>query len=131
MKAIVTYCSAKKNISPKLLPAFDRYVSDRIAIVAKLAEKKKQPFFILSGKYGFLAQDELISYYDHLLVESEVDAHSKIVSKQLKLHGIREIEFHMNHLKDEAALAVYLNCMKKACEQCGVKLNVLETLYFD
>jgi hypothetical protein len=131
MKAIVTYCSAQKNTSRGLLPAIDRYCSERIARVAKLAEEKELAFFILSGKYGFVAQDELISYYDHLLVESEVDAHSKIVSAQLKFHGIREIEFHMNHLKDEAALLAYLDCMKKACEQCGVKLNVIETLYFD
>ena len=131
MKAFVTYCSAKKNNSSKLLPAFDRYVSDRIAIVAKLARDKKQSFFILSGKYGLLAQDELISYYDHLLVESEVDAHSKIVSEQLKLHGIREIEFHMNHLKDEAALLAYLDCMKKASEQCGVSLTIVEAPFFD
>ena len=131
MKAIVTYCSAKKKNASKLLTAFERYVSDRIAIVSKLASDKKQPFFILSGKYGFVAQDELISYYDHLLVESEVDVHSKIVSKQLKLLGIREIEFHMNHLKNEAALTAYLNCVKKACEQSGVSLIIVEATYFD
>ena len=131
MKAIVTYCSAQKNTSRGLLPAIDRYCSERIVRVAKLAEEKELAFFILSGKYGFVAQDELISYYDHLLVESEVDAHSIIVSEQLKLHGIREIEFHMNHLKDEAALLAYLDCMKKASEQCGVTLSVLEAPYFD
>jgi len=131
MKAIVTYCSAKKNKASKLLPAFERYVSDRIAIVSKLASDKKQAFFILSGKYGLVAQDEPISYYDHLLVQSEVEAHSKIVSQQLKLHGIQEIEFHMNHLKNEGALAAYLDCMKKACEQCGVSLIIVEATYFD
>lgn len=131
MKAIVTYCSAEKNNSSKLLPAIDRYVSDRISFVAKRARDKKQSFFILSGKYGLVAKDELISYYDHLLVESEVDAHSKIVSQQLKIHGIQAIEFHMNHLKDEVALVAYLNCMIKACEQSGVSLTIVEASYFD
>lgn len=131
MKAIVTYCSAKKNKSKERLPAIKMYASERIAFVEQHALEKGESLFILSGKYGLVSSGELLSYYDHLLLESGVDAHSKIVSKQLKLHGIREIEFHMNHLKDEAALTAYLDCMKKACVQCGVSLTIVEATYFD
>jgi hypothetical protein len=79
MKAFVTFYSAKKNNSSKLLPTLNRYVSGHIAIAAKLARKKKQAFFILSGKYGFLVKNEPITYYDLLLLEDEVDTHSKLL----------------------------------------------------
>ncbi len=63
--AICTLCSRDKNEEVGLLPARERYVSERIRNVERIANELGVPFYIVSGKFGLLQADELIPYYDH------------------------------------------------------------------
>lgn len=96
MKIICTTCSAAKDPDPNPIPAFKRYISARIAEVQTIAQKEKTPFWILSGEYGLIHSSQLINYYDHLLVDSEVEQLADRVSKQLLENNISEIVFFHN-----------------------------------
>ena len=76
MLAYATYCSALKNYSKKALPAIQLYDSERISKVFELANSQNAKFVILSGKHGLVEAHQQINYYDHLLNQTEVEAHA-------------------------------------------------------
>jgi hypothetical protein len=94
MKIIVTICSNKKNTTSDELTAAKRYTSSRIKRVKSIAKRRGLPFFILSGKYGLIAKDEIVPYYDHLLSEDEVDAITLLVIKQVQSAAVTSIELY-------------------------------------
>ncbi|MFB0943420.1 MAG: hypothetical protein QMB21_08330, partial [Patiriisocius sp.] len=79
MLAYATYCSALKNYSKKALPAIQLYDSERISKVFELATSQNAKFVILSGKYGLVEPHQQINYYDHLLNQTEVEAHANVI----------------------------------------------------
>lgn len=74
MAIFCTYCSAEKETDEYLLPAIQRYFSERILRISQAAAKVGTGFFILSGEFGLLEPKELIPYYDHLLVADQIEA---------------------------------------------------------
>ena len=80
---VVTYCCRKKNPSPDLLPAKERYLSSRIRAAGETASLLRFGFRILSGLYGLLAAGQLIPDYDHLLTVEKVSEHAVKLKGQL------------------------------------------------
>ena len=124
MKILATYCSKDKNESKTPLPAVELYMDERIYQLAALAIRNNSPFYILSGKYGLIRGDSHIRYYDHLLTEDEVAAHSKLVADQIKDDGITEIHFYGESIEKDPNVKAYYKCLNNAAENSGIMLEI-------
>lgn len=124
MTALSTYCSARKDPSPGMLPAIRRYRSRRIQRVYQAARSLEVPFYILSGAFGAIAPEREIPYYDHLLRAGEVDALADTIAGQL--HGIGSLAYFTRPLESDANLRAYLDAMAAGCRRAGIRLCVLE-----
>jgi hypothetical protein len=125
MIAYATYCSAQKNYSKKPVPAIELYDSDRISKVFELAKIQNVKFVILSGKHGLLEPNQEINYYDHLLIQSEVETHANVIATQITSKYIREIVFFTNSVESEPNLLPYIACIDSACEKAKIQLRIL------
>jgi hypothetical protein len=123
MKIICTICSKDKNKEEGLLPAYLRYTSSRIAEVKKISDTETSSFYILSGVYGLLKDDENIPYYDHLLLQSEVNTLSPKVEKQIQDLDINEIEFYAKP-KDTPGWAPYYEVMERSTSKTNTTLKI-------
>ena len=126
MTTFCTYCSAEKEIDAELLPALQRYRSERIRRIHEAARSAGCSFYILSGEYGLLAPDEPIPDYDHLLVADEVEAHAFKLSEQIKRYGITQIIFFTLSILRDEKLAPYHAALRLACTQASVNLSFVE-----
>jgi len=121
-----TYCSALKNPASGELPAVRRYLSERIEIVATAATQRGHGFLILSGKYGLLHPDTPIPYYDHLLQDHEVTAHSGVVCEQLRALGVRKLVYFTRPPTTDPNLQSYLDCIRRAVAAAGAEFEYVE-----
>lgn len=126
MTIICTYCCANKDDSVELLPAINRYKSQRIDKIKKAAHLLELQFYILSGELGIIHEHEAIPFYDHPLIDSEVDDHSKVVCKQLMENTISTVLFFTNNPDKDLSLKPYLDCMHIACQKADCSLNIIE-----
>lgn len=117
-----TICSKEKNLGTNLLPAIERYSSPRLKHVYKKSQIDKCNFLILSGKYGFIQPYNLIPYYDHLLMEDEVDALAKILMLQNEFLQISELECFMENRNSTGWLA-YFKVLEKFAEIQNVQIK--------
>ena len=124
MKAICTYCSAKKDTASSLLPAIKRYRSARIEVVNKIALSKSRIFIILSGKFGLLESSWSIPFYDHLLNNEEITHHAQIVAQQLKDLKISELDYYTRSPELDCNIIPYFDCIKLATNQSKVSLVI-------
>ena len=120
---ICSICSRMKDERKGLLPARERYLGSHISKVEKIAKEQKRPFFILSGVYGFVAAEEGIPYYDHLLLPNEVLALTEKIRVQLKEHAVEEIHFYT---KTKPNWRPYLNALQKASKSLDIHLVIHE-----
>ncbi len=123
---ICTICCREKDRAEGLLPAVRRYRSDRIRKVHSLAWKAGLPFAILSGKFGLIAGEEPIPYYDKLM---EGDYLGRIIGLNtafLKKNGIRKVIFLLPDPADDPHLRPYLRSPQSAARAAG---NKLETIF--
>lgn len=104
------------------MPARDRYLSERITNVGKIALEANLEFLILSGEYGLINADQGIPYYDHLLKMDEVDALSDIVKKQIFELATEEIIFYAKPNAD--TWVPYYSVIENATNATGVSLNI-------
>lgn len=125
---ICSICSRAKRQDEGLLPARQRYTGSHIGRTEKVATNQKQPFFILSGVYGFISADESIPYYDHLLATEEVLQLASKIRGQLKECGVRELHFYT---KNKTSWKPYQEALCLATEALGVSLFVHEMLEDD
>ncbi len=106
------------------MPAIKRYKSRRIAKVAQLAHERGETFAILSGRLGLIDENELVPYYDHLLLSAEVDELAVKVGAQLREFGEKELEFY--YRPNDAAWDPYIQVIKQATKYTSVKLIMVE-----
>lgn len=125
MRVIVTVCSKDKDRSKNDMPAYQRYKSPRIKRVRSIARKQNLPFYILSGEYGLIGDDEIIPYYDHLLNEDEVHNLSLLVKDQVKLTGITSIEFYAEPRSGN--WIPYYKVIEHLIDQSDIKLDIILT----
>jgi hypothetical protein len=71
-------------MNPPLLPASERYYSERFAAGFGARKKAARPAALLSGKFGLIAADTLILNYDHLLMQYEVATLQPLGTEQLQ-----------------------------------------------
>ena len=125
MKVISTYCSAEKDKRIDLIPAYQRYTSERIACLKSEAKSQGTTFMILSGKFGLIHADHPLPNYNHLLRESQVEYQAKFVAVQIEENGITEIEFHSRTVEEDPQLVTYHNCIQMAAEIVKVPVTIV------
>jgi len=124
--AFVTYCAAAKRPDPGLLPAAERYLSDRISRVGSAAAVLGYPFFILSGKFGLLAPLDPIPDYDHLLTGGEVQDHARRVADRIIELGLATVLFFSRPLDVDPGAGPYRRAAAEACRLAGVEFKLVE-----
>lgn len=126
MTIFCTYCSAEKETAEELLPALRRYRSERIRRIHEAALIAGCGFYILSGEYGLLAPDEAIPYYDHLLVDDEIEMHAFKLAEQIKRYSITQIVFFTLPVWWDEKLAPYHAALRLACALASINLSFVE-----
>jgi len=121
---VCTYCAGPKREDEGLLPAVERYRSRRIRLLALRAAWERRPFLILSGEYGLLGPDEPIPWYDHLLLEAEVEAMVPPVVRQLQGLRLEALDYHTAPLMSEPRVKPYFDLISAACARAGVALDI-------
>ena len=125
MKVICTYCSRDKNPAPGLMPALDRYLSERITNLAAQAADQGHTFRILSGKFGLVPPDVAIPCYDHLLLPGEVDQLSGQVAAALCEMGATQVQYHTAAPEKVVNIRPYLAVMEASCARAHTALSVV------
>lgn len=123
MEFLCTICCKDKRIDPGLLPAIQRYVSERIAFVHQESLRLRKPMLILSGKYGLLSPETPIPWYDQKLEKDAVPALVPVIAEQLEKEGVTQITFY-GHPKTDKDWYPYHAALEQAC-----KLQNIEILY--
>lgn len=118
VEVFVTVGSREMDDTPGMIPAIRRYKGSHVEKIAKEAREAQQPFFILSGKHGLLAPDELVEFYDYLLTVENVDRLSRKLVSQLWENDISSVHLYC---KPGPKWFPYFASMAKATSQAGVK----------
>ena len=122
---VVSICSKQKDERKKLLPAQERYLGSHINIAAEEAEHLRMQFFILSGKYGLLAANELVPLYNYQLTERAVpDLAARLVT-QLKqfTFTVERVRFFT---KNKPAWVPYGRALKEALRAYRIPLTTID-----
>lgn len=126
MIVFCTYCSAEKDAAEELLPAIQRYRSERIRRIYESARNAGCGFYILSGEFGLLAPEALIPDYDHLLVADEIEANAFKLAEQIKRYSITQIVFFTLPVLLDEKLAPYHAALRLACVIASAQLSFVE-----
>lgn len=126
MKILCSYCSAAKSRDEAPLAAVQRYDSERLRALHRRGAAEGTPLHILSGRYGLLAADEPIPWYDHLLTAAEAPAMAEAVARSLRALGVAAVEYHTAAVSRVPQVGPYLAVMRAACAGAGVVLTVVE-----
>ena len=125
MEYICTTCCKDKREDENLLPAIQRYISERIDFVAEESRKSGKPFIILSGKYGMIDADHKIPWYDKALVPEDVAGMVPIVKSQLLEKGVWKIRFY-GKPRTTPGWEPYYEVLEQACDQLGIPIDYQE-----
>ena len=125
MKIIVTYCSGPKRKDGGLLPAIDRYLSERIRILHQLATADAAEFRIISGEFGLLSADQPIPWYDHLQSPEEVGELAQNVAAGLTDLQADAVEYHTADPARFPDVAPYHEVIEAACRVVEMNLEVI------
>lgn len=121
MKYLLTICSKEKRTDEKLLPAIERYLDPRIIQVFNISQDLDTGFLIFSGKYGILEPDELIPYYDQILLEDQVDSMVKKVLPQLEKLQVSELVVYGKNKETNLSWRPYYDVLRIACENLKIR----------
>jgi len=123
MELLCTTCSKRKRRTPGLLPARHRYLSKRIRYVLDLAERSGQPAAILSGRFGLLAPDDRIPWYDLALTADDVDTLVPQLIEQLQSRCARAVLFYARP-RSTTGWEPYHEALELACGRIGIGFEV-------
>lgn len=123
MRIYLTYCSANKRSDSQMLPARERYISQRILHVEKSAQLDGFPLYIFSGEFGLIAASDNIPWYDHLLQENEVEHMVAKMEMQIPKE-ITSIVFFSSSPEIDNQLRPYHRVIKKACMKRSISLEI-------
>lgn len=124
MLLFATYCSAEKDGAAGDLPAIERYISDRIHGVHAGAQAAQARFGILSGRYGLIAANHPIPYYDHLLGTDEIDGMVGTVEQTLRAWEVTEVRWFSVAFEMDPNVGRYRTLMERAAESAGAKFEL-------
>ncbi len=126
MQAFCTYCSRDKSDAPGAMPAIQRYKSIRIEKVHTAASQLGLEFYILSGKFGLLAPDQAIPWYDHLLKREDVSHLADRVANQIQEYGITGLVYFTNSFNRDPDVIPYHDAIVAACSRTSRPVLVIE-----
>lgn len=118
--AYCSYCSARKRPDPGLLPALARYDSARLREVARLAAADGARLLILSGRFGLLAAEAEIPWYDQRLAPGEVPAMVTRVAAQLRHERVVALVWFTVAPAVDPGVTPYGDVMRGAAAAAGV-----------
>ncbi len=121
MEYLCTTCCKAKREDDKLLPATQRYISERIEFVSDDSKRLKKPFIILSGKYGLIDSDLKIPWYDQKLEPENVADMVPILINQLAEKGVSKIIFY-GKSPTTPGWKPYYDTLEQACDQLGIPI---------
>ena len=124
MELFATYCSANKDPATALLPAAERYISDRIAGVHTRAISINTLFAILSGRFGLIGPDEPIPDYDHLLKPDEIPAMAERVAATLKQWEVTRVRWFTVAFEMDPNVSRYSDVMTRAATLAGSEFEL-------
>jgi len=119
MRYYITTCCAEKRGDEGLLPAKERYQSERVRYVVSESERSNIPLLILSGKYGVLDANDPIPWYDKALMEKDVKGMIPKVVFQLNERDATEITLFARP-RDTVGWGPYFKVIEKACEKLKI-----------
>ena len=122
---VSTICCREKDRREGTLPAIQRYRSERIDTVARLARDAGLPMAILSGKYGLIYQDKPIPYYDKLMGEGDL---GEIIAANivfLEKHKIKKIIFLCPDPSLDPHVQPYLRSIQAAARGAACRLETI------
>jgi hypothetical protein len=125
MKILCSYCSGPKCSDSGLLPAIDRYRSDRLRDLWCRGRAQNTPLYILSGRFGLLAATEPIPWYDYLLPADEAEVLSHGIAQRLSELGVTDVEYHTADIALTPPVRPYLAAIAAACTAAGACLSVI------
>ncbi len=126
MYIFCTYCSRDKSDEPNLIPAVQRYQSQRISRVYAAASQVGLEFFILSGEFGLLSAQQPIPWYDHLLLSEEVDELAARMAQQIRDRGISGIVYFTSSSAQDPNVQPYRDAITTACKEVSQPLFIIE-----
>ncbi len=121
--AYCSYCSARKRPDPGPLPALARYDSARLREVARLAAADGARLLILSGRFGLLAAEAEIPWYDQRLAADGVAALAARVAAQLREARVAELVWFTVAPAADPGAAPYGEAMRRAAAAAGLPLR--------
>ena len=119
-----TYCSADKREDAGPLPAIERYQSERIVGVHRMAETAGARFAILSGEFGLIPATAPTPHYDRLLAVDEVSAMAQRVADTLTAWSITEVRWFSVAFEMDPHVARYRDAMAQAAQQTGASFEL-------
>ncbi|MCA9731610.1 MAG: hypothetical protein H6696_19025 [Deferribacteres bacterium] len=125
MEYLCTTCSKAKNTDKALLPAIQRYISERIAFVSRESKKLHKPFLILSGKYGLINAAMPIPWYDQALQFYDVPQMIPVLKTQLMEKQVSRMVFY-GLARKTPGWEPYYAVLEKACDNLGIDLTFRE-----
>jgi hypothetical protein len=99
-----------------------RYLSPRLRAVLRAGARRRLPVLILSGKFGLLAPEEPIPWYDAPLTPEGARALVPAVAAQLRRLRAARLELHATP-RDMPGWAPYYDLLETACRAAGVELS--------
>ena len=122
MEYICTTCCKDKKEDEGLLPATQRYLSERIEFVCSESRKLNKPFIILSGKYGFIDSDFEIPWYDQKLEPEDVEDFVPHLVEQLCRKEVSEITFY-GRPPTTPGWKPYYDALEQSCNQLTIPIT--------
>ncbi len=120
-KLFVTYCTRDKTEDKEIIPAIQRYKSDRIKWVYNEAIKEKDDFAILSGIFGLIPPEKEISKYDYCLQENDVDRVKETNMRYIQGRENKHIVYFTKNPQYDRNIINYYDSLKDAIDELNKK----------
>ena len=101
------------------LPANQRYTAPRLKEAAQWARRDQADFCIFSAKFGLLAPDALIPWYDHTLIPEHIPALARQVAEKIKAVGWKKLVLFTGDPAKDPTLLYSLACFQVAAGLVG------------
>jgi hypothetical protein len=124
---LLTTCTAEKSLLPGLLPAVERYRGARVTDALAQSQVAGVPLLFLSGRFGVIASDYPMLWYDQVLEEGAVEALVPRVAGQLRALGVRRL-LALLQPADTPGWAPYHRLLAEGCVRARVSLEVSLTV---
>ncbi len=118
-----TVCSKEKRSHSYPLPAYLRYKGAHIGKTRELAGISRTPLLFLSGKLGFISQNQMVDYYDYYLDTKVIDSLVETAIQQLNNLTITHLDFYSQPSK---GWKPYIQVIERTTRKLSIPLTVHE-----